>query len=58
MITLSFFERNERRGWLSFGVVAEREWERWVLKLTIREVRSEEGMYIKGVSLLHSSFIT
>ena len=29
---LSFFEKKERRGWL-FSGTAEREWERWIIKL-------------------------
>jgi hypothetical protein len=41
---LSFYERRSNKGWLPFGGAIEREWERWVLKLSIREARSEEEL--------------
>lgn len=39
---MTFFEKRERKGWL-FGTNVEQEWERWLIKLTIREITGEAG---------------
>lgn len=42
-VVVSFVERRERRSWLSFGGAAEHEWERWFVRLTVREIPDEKG---------------
>lgn len=51
MVNVSFYERQEKRGWLGFGAINELEWERWSLKLSLRYNSSAEGK-MRGIPFL------
>lgn len=41
MVAISFYEKSERRGWL-FSSTVDREWERWIIRLTQHEAQTDE----------------
>ena len=45
MMVMSFYEKKERRGWL-FSSAVDREWERWIIRLTQHEAQTDEQVTV------------